>query len=362
MPPADGRDAEFHTGALRRGRRLLRIHEEDPQVGLLPFATQQRVHPVGFLDREPVRDQGLDPEPWGQGEERSHVSLEGPADVLVRVVDSLLLVVAIVAAGPVRTRDHEPKLLLVEDPPVEIQPDVPQDHDSPPPARDLGGDRHRGCILGGRRDDDRVDTAPVRPLCDCARERGRVAGHDVAAELARERRPPLDRIQTEHLTSGGLQELHCQLPQEAEADDGNALPETGARETRGMERHGADGREGGLLGGDARRNSGDHVAGDEVVLGVGGIATAGTGHERPDGMLAGTVFLHDARTAVAEGLGRLEPRANGTLGLPDSVPPDLLEDLDEHIESLIEAGEVALLRPAHQPAANSAASMAIQTT
>ena len=100
-----------------------------------------------------------------------------------------------------------------------------------------------------------------------------------------------------------------------------------------MERHGPDGREGGLLGGDARGNSGDHVAGDEVVLGVGGIATAGTGHERPDGMLAGTVFLHDARAAVAEWLGRLEPRANGTLGLPDSVPPDLLEDLADQIRA-----------------------------
>ena len=211
MPPGDGRDAEFHTVALRCVRRLLRIHEEDPQVGLLPLTTQQRVHPVGFLDREPVRDQGLDPEPWGQSEKRSHVSLEGPAHVLVRVVDSLLLVVTVVPAGPVGTRDHEPKLLLVEDPPVEIQPDVPQDHDPPPPARDLGGDRHRGCILGGRRDDDRVGTAPVRPLCDRARERGRVVGHDVAAELAREPRPPLDRIQTEHLASGGFQELHRQL-------------------------------------------------------------------------------------------------------------------------------------------------------
>src|SRR5437867_2060003 len=42
MPPGDGRDAEFHTVALRYVRRLLRIHEEDPQVGLLPFPTQQR--------------------------------------------------------------------------------------------------------------------------------------------------------------------------------------------------------------------------------------------------------------------------------------------------------------------------------
>src|SRR5262245_28040719 len=48
-------------------------------------------------------------------------------------------------------------------------------------------------------------------------------------------------------------------------------------------------------------------------------------------MLAGAVLLHDARAAVAERLRRLEPRANGTLRFPDSVPPDLLEDLPDQV-------------------------------
>ena len=90
-----------------------------------------------------------------------------------------------------------------------------------------------------------------------------VAGAGVEAERER----PLDarglEIQTDHPAPRGLEQLHGDLADEAEADHADALAQLRRRATHALQRDGADGRRRGLLqiapGRDAAHQISRHV-------------------------------------------------------------------------------------------------------
>ena len=107
------------------------VLEEDPErVGIV----ERRVRLRALADREPVRDELVDAQRAGreQVEDGLEIAALGPPDVADGIVEAALLVVPVVPSGPVRARDGERQLLLVEHAAVEVETHVADDDDRIP--------------------------------------------------------------------------------------------------------------------------------------------------------------------------------------------------------------------------------------
>ena len=104
------------TGADdRRGRLGLRVASR--RIGLPAPAEQALVGRGSVVDGDDLVGQVLEPQqaPCLEVEDRLHVPAFGPAHVADRIVEATLLVGAVVAPRPVRARDAEGELLVVEE-------------------------------------------------------------------------------------------------------------------------------------------------------------------------------------------------------------------------------------------------------
>ena len=124
LRPADADPDPLRLGLALPGTRAAR--PSDSRLGL----RDRRVGLGRVVHREAVRDQRLDVQPalGDEAEDLGHVALLGPAHVAGRVVDGQLLVQGVVAPGPVRARELERELLLVERRAGHVHADV-ADHD-----------------------------------------------------------------------------------------------------------------------------------------------------------------------------------------------------------------------------------------
>ena len=156
---------------------------------------------------------------------------------------------------------------------------------------------------------------------------GRAAGG--RADLLGQPAPLGRRVEADHVDAGRPQDLHQQLPDQAEPDDAGGLPQPRLRLPVALHGDGPDGGEGGMLGGDPLGHGHAQVARDPVVLGVEGVAVAGAGDPLPDGqMLHAGAHLDDlAAQRVAErGVG-VEPVADLSVGGAQALLGHRLHDL-----------------------------------
>ena len=130
-------------------------------------------------------------------------------------------------------------------------------------------------------DQDRIAAAALRKTAGaassaCSREHGR------RAHLLRQRHPARIQIHAKDLAAGCPHDPDAQQPQQAQADDRDALAELGAGLTKTVQGNGAQRGKGGCLEIDPIRDRRQQVAGHAGVFGVHGIAAPGAGHALPD--------------------------------------------------------------------------------
>ena len=97
----------------------------------------------------------------------------------------------------------------------------------------------------------------------------------------------LDHVEPDHADPGGDEETDHELADEAQADHARGLTQLDLALAHAVHGDGPDGREGGVLGRDARRNRDAHVDGDPVVLGVQRILVARRGDQLADAEILG---------------------------------------------------------------------------
>ena len=330
-----GRSVGRAGGGLPALRRPVgRVAEQHADAAVLaaldPLVGADRV-----VERQHRGDERVEVEPalGHQVQEAGHVAPFGPADVADRVVDPVLLVGRVVASGAVRAREADLQLLGVVLGPGQVQAALADVDDPGPVPGQLGGelDRLVGVAAGGEEDvvgpgavgeggerlQHRAAAGPVGWAAG-----GRPAPLGQPAPLGR-------RVEADHVDPGGPQELHEQLPDQAEADDAGGLPEPRLRLPVALHGDGAHGGEGGVLGGDRIGQGHAQVARDPVVLGVEGVAVAGAGDPLPDGQLlhAGAHLDDLAAQRVAERRVGVEPVADLPVGGAQPLLGHRLHDL-----------------------------------
>ena len=162
-------------------------------------------------------------------EERAHVAVQGPAHVGQRIVDALLLVAGVVSSGPVRRAHEQVDFLAIEVDTLRLEADVADDDHPRPSPRHFHGEVEDGVGLGGRGDDDGVDTLTLGEVADQAPETLGVRASIGKAQRHRALHPVGGQIEAHHRASGGLQQLRGELADEAETDHRDALAQFRSR-------------------------------------------------------------------------------------------------------------------------------------
>ena len=150
--PSDGLVA---AGAGARwassGPRL--VLEHDAERRALGADAAVRTPRGACVDGDALGDERLDVDLPGRDEleKRGHVAPLGPADVADRIVEPALLVLAVVAARPVRARHAQLELLLVVRGARHLHPDVADDHDAAAVAAELARRARPGRRSSSRR-------------------------------------------------------------------------------------------------------------------------------------------------------------------------------------------------------------------
>ena len=261
------------VGARGRGGRVLEGHAERRfGRGLREFLVDLR----GLLERNDTVGQAAHGNPaGGYGlEEGAHVAVQGPAHVGQRVVDALLFVSRVVAAGAVGRAHEQVDFLPVEVRALRFEADVAHDdHPRSSPCH-FHGEIEDGVGLGGGGDEHRVDTLTLGQVADQLPETFGVRASIGKAQRHRALHPVGGQIEAHHRASGGLQELRGQLADEAKTDDRDALAQFRSRPSHALEGDGPDRGGGSLHEVDALRDADHEVSGHAHELGVVGKARA----------------------------------------------------------------------------------------
>ena len=176
------------------------------------------------------------------------VAALGPAHVAERVVLALLLVARIVAAGPIRSRDQEVDLFLVDL--VALDPDrhVADEHDAALAAAGLEGLVEQPRVAAGRGHDHSIGALAARALEDA---RGELALADGEAAVEAERLGPRDavwpHVDSDHHRAGRLQHLHRDLAEQAQSQDRDPIAQARLGAAHALQRDRSKRAEGGLL-------------------------------------------------------------------------------------------------------------------
>jgi hypothetical protein len=139
----------------------------------------------------------------------------------------------------------------------------------------------------------------------------------------------LDHVEPDHADAGGNEETDHQLTDEAQADHARGLAQLDLALAHAVHGDGPDGREGGVLGRDARRNRDAHVEGDPVVLRVQRVLIAGRGDQLADAkILSAPPHLgDDTAERIAERRVGIQPVHDLLIGGHRALLGDRVKDL-----------------------------------
>lgn len=274
----------------RRGLRFplfLRLFgvPEQHSHGLQVAVLQALVRLDGVVEVGDVGDQGLhvDAAAGEEIEETRQVAALGPAHVADRVVPPLQLVRRVVAPGAVTAREPDVELLLVVRVPREVQAAL-ADVDDPAAVPAEPGGQLDGLVAAAAGGQvhlvHAVAAGEFGDGCLDGSGRGIPAGRGAQAlgELAAHR----VGVGPDDTDPRGGEELHHELPDQAEADDKGHLAELRLALADALHRDRPDGAEGRVPRREAVRHRGVEVLRHPVQLGVQRVLIAGAGHEVAD--------------------------------------------------------------------------------
>ena len=235
-------------------------------------------------------------------EEGLHVALLRPADVAGREVAAALLVVAVVAPGPVRARHAQLELLLVHRRAVDVDRRLADDDDPAAVAREADGQLER--VGRGRRgaEEHRVEAEPAGGRPHGVLEPGVVAAQRGHPGAARELDGGIVEVDADHPAARREQDARRELADEAEPDHADPLADARLGLADAVQRDRADGGVGRVVETDARRHVDDEVLrhGDDLGVVRPAATAAGDPVAGRDPLDAGPDLEHDAGGRVAE--------------------------------------------------------------
>ncbi len=289
-----------------------------------------------------------DPSLLDELQEGLHVPPLGPANIGKWVVVPAFLVSGIVAARSVGHGQPEIQLLAVVLIALEVHSDHADEDDAALGPRDDRRGIDRLVALGRRRDDDRVRSPALGERLGRLDE-SRVAG-GIGAKRAREVAFRWDRVEAQHLAPVGLEQLHRQLTEEAEAHDHHALAQRGLGLAHALKGDRADRDERRALVVDSLGNRNAEILGNIIVLGVARISRSGAGDPVADleALHAVSEFDDGSGAAVAEGDGVIELRPHRLDGADDPLALRLVHHLAHQVRARHGLARQARLRKIRQ--------------
>ncbi len=290
--------------------------------------------------REPHRARRHEPE------ELLHVAALGPAHIADRIIDALLFVRGIVAARPVRAREAQLQFLLVIDLSRDLHPHGADHRDDRAVARNRAREFDRIAGVGRGSDDHGIDAVAARKIGHAPRDVVAATDAVVRAELARERDLRVIEIDAENAAAGRLEDLHRQLAEQPQPDDGHRVAEPDLRRPHALQRDRAQRDEGRLVEAHALGDLHRQILRHEDRFGVRGVIHPRAGNAIADAKLlrARPHLAHRPRAAVAERQRRLQPRPHRVDRIPQPVALQLLQHLPHQIRPLLRLAHQRLLR------------------
>ena len=306
-------------------------------------------NPVEHRDRfgewKPVRDEPRYRELAlrDQIEEGLHVAVGRPAHVADRVVVAAREIVRLVDPRPHRAAEEEIDLFAEPCAPFQLDGRVAQAHHAAAVAHQHGGELDRTEVLGGGGEQHRIDAETAA----CAQRVvegliGLRTASRLGTVLQRERALARVEVDSDHAASVRAAKLHQELPEQAEADDGDAFAQLELRLAYRLERDRADGARAGGLEAHVGRNAHHQVPRHGVVFGVRCHSFSDARHSvaHPELVHVGAHFHHGSGAAVTESGRSLE----ALLHFAERGDKTLLAERVEHQPDLIGA----LLRLLHE--------------
>ena len=240
----------------------------------------ERIGLLRVTDGEAMRDQRphVQPPVGHHVEHRLEVALLGPAHEAHRIVETLFLVVRVVAPRPIGAGHLKREFLLVEVRPRQLKTGYTHQHDAPALAAHQRRLVHRLAALGRGRDQHRIYAAAARKRIRRSHRifaRGKV--HHLGAELPCQRQLIRVVIDAQHAAAVCAQKLHRQQPDQSQSRDHHGLAQRRLRQAYPLQRNRAEHRKGCLLVRHAIRHAGAQIrwhANHFGVLAVGGHAVA----------------------------------------------------------------------------------------
>ncbi len=167
-----------------------------------------------------------------------------------------------------------------------------------------------------------------------------------APSLERELGARRVRVEAEHAAAVGAQQLHRELPDQAEAEHRDALAERRRRLAHALQRDRADRGEARRLHRDAVGNPRDQVARHVVVVGVVRVAGAGAGDAIADAVLGDLLahLDHHAGARVAERDRRIELALHLLEGVAHALLARRVDHLAHQVRPRARLREQALAR------------------
>ena len=177
----------------------------------------------GFQIQAPIRH---------QLEHGFKVSLLGPPHISQRIILPLLLILRVVAPGPVGAGHLKTQLFLVKICAGQLKPCNAHQNDPAAFAAHMGRLSNRIIALGRRGDNHGINPAASGPLLS-----GRYGIHTrrqihcLSAELARHGKPAPIKVQAQHSTTLRLQQLDSQQANQAQPTNNHGLADCRLRKT-----------------------------------------------------------------------------------------------------------------------------------
>ena len=337
---------------------IVLIIDENADKRLTPFE-DHFVRIRRILQSKNMRDQWLQIEfiLREKLQKSSHVALLCPAHVADRIVTPFFFIFRIVAPRAIRARKAQLDLFFVKRRTRDFYRHRPHDDDRAPVADDLTGEQQRAAVFGAGGYDDAVR---ANSLSECLNMRRHIVLQRVQSQIngtvlpfSRPARGQIENkisdIDSDHMTSGSLENLRGQLPQQAQPDHRDTLAQGDIRLAHPLHGDGTKGGKRSVLKRHRRWNFCSQIQRDVIHLRMRGIAAAGTGNAIP--WLEGAYIFANLHNRTSAGIPqlqrRIEPVLNQLVGFPKSLSLHLADNLTHEIRPRLSLAEHRSLSRGH---------------